>query len=120
MSSATPPSPAAAASDVVFDQLWAANHTALHDQDYETACHALQAALARARFLRDEVRVIRVGREATRQHDFLFGQPRHGSTLVWPQDLHPAKRHAIETVYTSIVAQVPVILEYLQHAKHGS
>ena len=31
MSSATPPSPAAAASDVVFDQLWAANHTALHD-----------------------------------------------------------------------------------------
>lgn len=118
MSSATPPPPpAAAASDVVFDQLWAANHTALHDQDFETACHALQATLARARFLRDEGRVIRVGREATRQHDFLFGQLRHGSTLIWPQDLHPAKRHAIQTVYTSIQAQVPVILEYLQHGQ---
>jgi uncharacterized protein HemY len=105
--------PHGARRDAIFDQLWTAAHGAFAERDYETACHALDAALARARTIRDTARVMAVGQEAAQQRDHLFQQDPDAARAAEP-DGNPSRERTIQMVYASIARQAPAIVSILQ------
>lgn len=93
-----------ASTDPIFNQLWEANQAAFDGGDHETACHSLQAALARAHFLHDGDLVRAVGQKAIEQHQQLYQQA-PGDSYPVRVDPHPTREDAIEMVYGSLVRQ---------------
>lgn len=99
--------------DSLFTQLWEANQAAFAGGDYETACDTLQAALARARFLRDVDLVTAVGQTADAQHRQLFGQASQEAYSIQATP-HPILQDAIELVYSSLMRQAQALTTVLR------
>lgn len=102
-----------AGGDTIFDHLWSASQAAFGGGDHETACHALQAALARAHYLHDAVQVTAVARKAVERHSLLFQQAPDTSCRLRVHR-HATRQDAIRLVYDSIVQQAPSLAKLLQ------
>lgn len=100
-----------AGTEPMFAQVRAINQAALDGGDYETACHALQAALARAYFLQDEAQVTAVQQRAAVQQTLTL-TPQESQTP--PSKVHPARWNAILLVYGTIAQEAASLLDLLR------
>jgi hypothetical protein len=100
--------------DETYDQLLAINMEAFGEADYETACHALNAALNRAHHLGDVRRVEVVGQRAGEQLEWLEAHP--------PGDALPTvrgvRRGTLRSLYSSITREAPLLADLVRHERH--
>lgn len=110
---ATPEAQHLPGGDYIFEQLCSVNEATFAEGDYETACDVLQAALARARYLRDAAHITAVERQAAKQYNLLRQQVPDVSQAPLP-DVHHARQEAILRVYASIIQQAPGLAQLVR------
>lgn len=99
--------------DEVYGQLIAINQGAFAEGDYDTACHALEAALARAHHLQDTQllgAIDALAREQERQLATLPLADRIPGTTK-------QRRRALRLVLTGIIAEVPTMTSLIEHER---
>lgn len=99
--------------DEMYSQLIAINQSAFAAGDYDTACHALESALARAHFLQD-AQVL--GEIAALAED----QAAQLATLPLPERIPGTanqRRRALRLVMASIVAETPTMAGLIEHER---
>jgi hypothetical protein len=100
--------------DAMYESLLAINAEAFNGADYETACHALNAALNRAHFLGDPRRVEAAGQRAAEQLERLkTHQPRDPLPAV-----HSTRLGTLRSLYASITREAPLLVDLVRHERH--
>lgn len=99
--------------DEAYSQLIAINQSAFAEGDYDTACHALESALARAHYLQDIQSLGSIEALAREQEAQL-------ATLPLPERIPGTtgqRRRALRLVLASVVAEVPTMTSLIQHER---
>ena len=96
--------------DEVYGQLIAINHSTFAEGDYDTACHAIECALARAHYLQDEQSLGEIQALARDQEAQL-------ATLPLPERIPGTteqRRHALRLILTTIVSETSTMTNLIQ------
>ncbi|HEX6799556.1 MAG TPA: hypothetical protein VF116_17750 [Ktedonobacterales bacterium] len=99
--------------DEVYSQLIAISQSAFAEGDYDTACHALESALARAHYLQDVRCLDEINALAREQEAQL-------ATLPLPERIPGTtdqRRHALRLILASIITEVPTMSNLIQHER---
>lgn len=99
--------------DEVHSQLIAINQRAFAEGDYDTACHTLEAALARAHYLQDTQVLAMIEALAREQETQLATLP----LLERIPGMTDQRRRTLRLILESIVTEVPTMKSLIEHER---